>query len=62
MRKLELTKAYRIVYIGNILQSPLQLSEKGTTLVQEGMNGAEFDTKAEAEEFIKQNKLSYSDE
>ena len=54
-----LTKKYRIVYIGNKMLSPLEPFGQGVTYVQEGMNGAEFDSLEDAQKFVETKKLVY---
>lgn len=56
---MKLTKKYRIVYIGSKMLFPLESFGQGVTYVQDGMNGAEFDTREEAEAFVKNKKLTY---
>lgn len=57
---MELTKKYRVVYYKQKMTLPLEEFESdSTTYVQEGMNGAEFDTREEAELFIKEKGLVY---
>lgn len=56
MRKL--TKDFRVVYRGEVLVAFLDVPNT-ETLLPEDTEGAEFDTREEASEFIKDKKLTH---
>lgn len=57
---MELTKKYRVVYHGVNMLFPLEPFDSGITYVQKGMEGADFDTLDEAENFVQEKGLIYS--
>lgn len=59
-----LTKKHQLIYdknTGVIVFDIVAMHRGQETNIPKGLTGAEFDTKAEAEEFIKQKKLVYQE-